>query len=155
LNAGDEFLQIDDTKVVDAEIEIPQGDISLVKPGAKVRLRPWSEGNGEIVGSVTAVAPSAMDKVHNEIFATKRRIRNTELVQRPASRERPLVMADADKTRGGGAIRVAASVPNAETLLRSAMTGYAKISGPEMTVGEAYLRLCARFLTVELWSWVP
>jgi hypothetical protein len=49
-------------------------------------------------------------------------------------------------------VRVKASVPNAESLLRPAMTGYAKISGRDMTVWKAYL---IRFFTVELWSWVP
>jgi hypothetical protein len=63
--------------------------------------------------------------------------------------------AVADTAGDKGVIRVEASVPNVETGLRSAMSGYAKISGPEMTVGQAYLRLCMRFLTVELWSWVP
>jgi hypothetical protein len=50
---------------------------------------------------------------------------------------------------------VEASIPNSEMSLRSGMTGYAKISGPAMSVREAYLRLGIRFLTVELWSWAP
>src|SRR5262249_15609159 len=60
-NAGDEFLRIDDTRVVEVDIGIPQGDIALVKVGAKVWLRPWSEGDREIVGEVTEVAPTALD----------------------------------------------------------------------------------------------
>jgi RND family efflux transporter MFP subunit len=119
LNAGDEFLQIDDTSVVEAEIEIPEGDIALVKPGAKVRLRPWS-GSQELVGHITALAPTALDKTDKSV------------------------------------IRVKASVPNEEMLLRPlATTGYAKINGVGMTIGEAYFRLFNRFLTVEIWSWVP
>jgi hypothetical protein len=51
---------------------------------------------------------------------------------------------------------VKASVPNEEMLLRPlATTGYAKINGLGMTIGEAYFRLFNRFLTVEIWSWVP
>ena len=56
LNAGDVFLQIDDTRVVEAEIEIPQNDIALIKPGAKVWMRPWSERHREIVGRVIELA---------------------------------------------------------------------------------------------------
>jgi RND family efflux transporter MFP subunit len=119
LKAGDQFLQVDDTRVVEAEIEIPQNDVALAKPGARVQLRPWSARDEEIVGYVTELAPTALDKTRNSI------------------------------------VRVKASVPNAEMLLRPGMTGYAKIRGLEMTVREAYLRLCVRVLTVELWSWVP
>src|SRR5208282_210371 len=67
LNAGEKFLQIDDTKVVEAEIEISQDDIALIKPGAKVRLRPWSERDREIVGRVTDVAPTSLDKADNSV----------------------------------------------------------------------------------------
>jgi multidrug efflux pump subunit AcrA (membrane-fusion protein) len=80
---------------------------------------------------------------------------NADPSLRPAMSRNDLARTVADKTDNSGVVRVKASVPNAGTLLRPAMTGYAKISGPEMTIGRAYLRLCIRFLTVELWSWVP
>ena len=119
LNAGDKFLQIDDTRIVEAEIAIPQNDIALVKSGARVRLRPWSERHREIIARVTRLAPTALDQTQNSVVV------------------------------------VQASIPNPEALLRPAMTGYAKISGPEIRLWEAYFRLCIRFFTVELWSWVP
>jgi multidrug efflux pump subunit AcrA (membrane-fusion protein) len=187
LNAGDRFLQIDNTSVVEAEIEIPQGDIALVKTGVKVRLRPWSETNREIVGRVTAIAIAAVDRADDGAIHAKRSLPNNAALwhaalteQQPTSRadiggverqrasitdmetgvpvrrtERRPPAALADNIKSDGFIRVEASIPNSEAELRDAMTGYAKISGPEMTVGEAYLRLGMRFLTVELWSWVP
>jgi len=191
LNAGDNFLRIDNTKVVEAEIEIPQGDISLVKPGDQVRLRPWSESNREIVGRVTAIAAAAADSVDDGITHRRKRLRDGATFQRAATIEQQSISTGPARSRNSGiiregasapdrptrlfgtmterqpagafgdtagdsgVIRVEASVPNVETGLRSAMSGYAKIRGPEMTVGQAYLRLCMRFLTVELWSWVP
>ena len=186
LHAGDKFLQIDNTKVVKAEIAIPQSDVSLVKPGDKVRLRPWSEGSREIEGHVTAIAAAA-DSAGDGVTRRRRRLVEGESFQRAATIEQQAISATpemrgnnssvardgtpvaerfgamtehrpagsvADSTENG-VIRVEASVSNVETGLRTAMSGYAKISGPEMTVGQAYLRLFLRFLTVELWSWVP
>lgn len=188
LNAGDRFLQIDNTTIVEAEIEIPQADIGLVKTGVKVRLRPWSETNREIVGRVTALAAAALEGADDGVIRGNRSLRNNAALRHAAFTEpqptsstarradiggvgrQGATVADmetvrrterrphatlADNVSNGGVIRVEASFPNGEAELRGAMTGYAKISGPEMTVGEAYLRLAMRFLTVELWSWVP
>lgn len=186
LNAGEKFLQIDDTRVVEAEIKIPQSDIALVKPGAKVRLRPWSQRDGEIVGRVTEVASigsaeperrSAADTaLRTERFsrpvtgnygvpaATGYRADDELLnAEEPSLRERALrrlaattqESSAADQADDSSVVRVKATVPNATILLRPAMTGYAKISGPEMPLGGAFLRLCVRFFTVELWSLVP
>ena len=187
LNAGDKLLQIDDTDVVEAEIEIPQGDVALVKPGARVRLRPWSKRDQEIVGRVTSVFPNTGEE--SGAAATADQSTANGGSEPPAdmpSRARVPILADDDNDIGrrdepapnvrmprqraiaarqpasaaansdvSTVARVNASFPNAEMLLRPEMTGYAKISGPDMTLGQAYLRLCVRFFTVEIWSWVP
>jgi hypothetical protein len=162
LNVGDEFLQIDDTRAVEVEIKIPQFDIALVKAGAKVWLRPWSTAGREIAGEVTEVAPTALDKGEEPTAAAKTRReqvrgatdngdgREPSLRPVPARRE-----PDSHKGDDDGLVQVKASIPSAGRLLRPSMTGYAKISGAEMMVGEAYFRLCRRFLTVQLWAWVP
>lgn len=154
LTAGDNFLQIDDTSAVEAEIEISQQDIALIKPGAKVRLRPWSERD-EIVGHVTEVAPSALDKVDNHASGEKAPLRRLGGFLRTAMTKTEPAPTAENTAGNSGVIRVRASVPNAGTRLRPAMGGYAKINGPQVTVGEAYLRFCIRLLTVELWSWIP
>jgi multidrug efflux pump subunit AcrA (membrane-fusion protein) len=189
LNAGDKFLQIDDTKVVEAEIEIPQGDIGLIKPGAMVQLRPWSERDREIFGHVIAVAatasgttdenvtgmdestqktarllrrrmvknesaPNALDRTNNVFMGMDEPALGVDALPHRAMARDELAPAAGDKTAIDVG-RVTASVPNGGMLLRPGMSGYAKIAGADMTVGEAYLRLCIRFFAVELWSWVP
>jgi multidrug efflux pump subunit AcrA (membrane-fusion protein) len=155
LNAGDKFVQIDDTKIVEAELEIAQDDIALVKPGAKVRLRPWSDEGRELVGCVSGIAPSVLDEPNRNDIRETHRPRNaeTQFAQETISRQPSGTGVDRSDNRG--VIRVKASVPNAGGWLRGGMGGYAKISGPQMTVGEAYFRLLRRFLTVQLWSFVP
>jgi multidrug efflux pump subunit AcrA (membrane-fusion protein) len=190
LNAGDQFLQIDNTNVVKAEIEIAQGDIALVKTGVQVRLRPWAEANREIVGRVTAIAAAAVNRADNGVMRGTRSLPNDAALWHPLTGQQSTTFAAKKADIGGverqrasitdmetggpirrtahrlpapladnigtrGVILVEASVPNSEPELRGAMTGYAKITGPEMTVGEAYFRLAMRFVTVELWSWVP
>lgn len=190
LNTGDKFLQIDNSKVVEATIDIPQTDVDLVKTGAKVRLRPWSETNREIVGRVTAVAAAAVERGDDGTVRSKRPRGNRAGLWRAAMIEQrrtegtvevrddrgvkrtKALSAEEDMARGGeietspaartpdkvgsgGFLRVTAALSDVGAGLRGGMTGYAKISGPEMTMGEAWLRLGERFLTVELWSWVP
>ena len=55
----------------------------------------------------------------------------------------------------GRAIRVTAEFDNSDGVLRSGMTGYAKIEGEEMRVWEAYLRSIRHFFQIEVWSWIP
>ena len=187
LTDGDKFLQIDDNRVVEAEIQIPQDDIALITTGAKVRLRPWAEKDREIVGRVTNVAPASLDKADNAGIGAEESAADTGTAPRAARHEWAATVAEEDngtvgvdelapkgatlrrragtghelartgveKTDNSGVIAVKASVSDTGMLLRPAMTGYAKISGADMTVGEAYLRLCSRFFTVELWSWIP
>jgi hypothetical protein len=162
LNVGDEFLQIDDTSIVEVEIGIPQGDIALVKVGAKVWLRPWSEGEREIIGEVTEVAPTGSGLRGGGQRPLTVPVQNAtdngddpEPSLRPATTKREPAQTATHNVENDDLVRVKASVPSTGRLLRPGMTGYAKISGADVTVGEAYLRLCRRFLTVELWSLVP
>ncbi len=55
----------------------------------------------------------------------------------------------------GRIVRATAVFPNSDGLLRSSMTGWAKIEGSEMLVWEAYLRTIVRFAKIDVWSWIP
>jgi multidrug efflux pump subunit AcrA (membrane-fusion protein) len=112
LNAGDDFLQIDDAKVVEAEIGIAEDDIALVQPGAQVRLRPWSEGNREIVGRVTAIAPTAWNKPDNKVIGGHDALRNAGVL--PRSARIADEADDLDNTEPSNIVRVNASSANAD-----------------------------------------
>jgi multidrug resistance efflux pump len=119
LETGDEFLQLDDTRVVQAQIDMPETDISLIRPGDRVRVKAWGYTDREIPGTVTEVSPAAETRDYGQV------------------------------------VRVKASIPNTDAILRPGMSGYAKVEGLEMRVGAAYLRFLVRFFTVEVWSWIP
>ena len=50
---------------------------------------------------------------------------------------------------------VTTEVPNPEGLLRSGMTGFAKIDGGSKPVIAAFTRMFVRFFQIEIWSWIP
>lgn len=55
----------------------------------------------------------------------------------------------------GRIVRATAVFPNPDGLLRSSMTGWAKIEGDEMLAWQAYLRTIVRFVKIDVWSWIP
>lgn len=55
----------------------------------------------------------------------------------------------------GTIVEVESLLDNAEGLLRSGMTGHAKIEGREMFVIQAFTRALVRFVLIEVWSWLP
>ena len=57
---------------------------------------------------------------------------------------------DSDKV-----IRVLSEFPDTNGLLRTDMTGYAKIHGNWMPLGVAFTRWLMRLVLVEIWSWIP
>jgi hypothetical protein len=52
-------------------------------------------------------------------------------------------------------VRVIVDIPNAEKMLKSSMTGYAKIAGSTKPAIVAFTRPIVRFIQVEVWSWLP
>ncbi len=55
----------------------------------------------------------------------------------------------------GKAVKVIATLENDANALKSGMTGYAKVSGDTLMVWQVLTRAIYRFITVEMWAWVP
>ena len=113
------FAELEDNRVAQVEIDLPESDIGEIQLGNQVRVKAWQESDLEIIGAVVAIAPVA------------------------------------EKRDYGKVIRVKTMLPNEDGALRSGMTGFAKIEGPEMPVWEAYTRMLVRFFRIEFWSWIP
>ena len=63
--------------------------------------------------------------------------------------------AAADTTTAGKMVTVTSQMDNPEGMLRSGLTGYAKIRGEETIVAIAFTKALVRFVRVEIWSWLP
>lgn len=119
IDKGQSFATVEDTSNVTVEIQVPETDISYVKEGAAVRVRPVAFSDRIYEGKVTVI---------------DRNVTNESL---------------------GTVVKVIAIVPNPEGDLRTGMTGYAKIAGLSMPVWKAFTLAVQRFVTVQVWSWIP
>jgi multidrug resistance efflux pump len=77
LKTGDTFVEIEDTGVVLAEIEVPESDIALVSLGGEVRIRSWGFSDRIVSGSVAAVSPMAEEREYGRIVRVKAEVANT------------------------------------------------------------------------------
>ncbi|WP_139312808.1 HlyD family efflux transporter periplasmic adaptor subunit [Acuticoccus yangtzensis] len=84
MEMGQEFLTLEDTRVVEAQIDMPETDITLIAPGDKVRLKAWSDMDREVDGEVTEVAPAAESRDYGTVVRVRATIPNEEGHLRPA-----------------------------------------------------------------------
>lgn len=142
LGVGDLLAVIEDAQTIIAEIEVPEENVGEVSIGARVKLKTWALPNTTFIGHVMAIAPVAYEK-------TKGR------VERSLS-ERELLLAQSEtRKKEGMVIRVLSELDNSDGLLKTEMTGYAKIECERKPLGIVYTRWLARLLFVEVWSWIP
>lgn len=75
---GDLLLQIEDSRLMRAEIEVPETDILAVRAGAGVRLRLWGESVETLDGRVAAMAPVAEKREFGSVVRVLSDIPNGE-----------------------------------------------------------------------------
>jgi multidrug resistance efflux pump len=61
----------------------------------------------------------------------------------------------AKEESNGNFIKVLVEIPNGDGLLKSGMSGYAKIDGKIKPLGVVIFRPIIRFVEIEVWSWIP
>jgi putative peptide zinc metalloprotease protein len=140
LDVGDLLGVIENARITIAEIEVPENDITQVKVGARVKLKTWALPTKTFTGKVTEIAPVGYDQNRHRVerALTEREFRSMQIIQ------------DSDKV-----IRVLSEFPDTDGLLRTDMSGYAKIRGKWMPLGVAFTRWLMRLVLVEIWSWIP
>jgi multidrug resistance efflux pump len=126
---GTLVFTVEDHKVLQADVQVPETDIDNVQLGGPVRLRFWGNPEKTFPGTAISIAPAG---------------------QTPAS-------ASPQTPQGGmsNVIRVRALVPNPDGQLHTNTDGYAKIAGAHMPTWQAFGQIIMRFFLVEIWSWVP
>ncbi len=119
LAEGALFAELENSRELEATIEVPETDILDVRVGDLARFKLWSDSQRLRVGEVVGVAPIAEERDFGRV------------------------------------VRVTTRLDNADGSLRSGLTGYAKIAVGEKPVWDAFGRLLIRFVTIEMWSWIP
>jgi multidrug resistance efflux pump len=142
LNQGELFAVVEDARTLVVEIEVPEKEAGEIKKGAQVKLRTWAYPNKVFETSVSRIAPVAYEKSKGKI-------------ERSYSEREWLIEQDETIREKGKVIRVLCELNNADGLLKTDMTGYAKIETSSRPVAVAFSRWLMRFLFVEVWSWIP
>jgi multidrug resistance efflux pump len=120
---GDLLAKVHELKTVTAEIAVSEKEISDVRVGQKVLLKARAFPQQSFEGTVTSIAPT---------------------VSKPKEKE----LATTEKT-----ILVTTQLDNASLLLKSEMTGTAKIFCGDRRIVDIVTRRLARYVRVEFWSW--
>jgi multidrug resistance efflux pump len=142
LKEGDLFAVVENAKTIIAEIEVPEEDVAEINIGSSVRLRTWVYPSTSFKGKIVAVAPVAYEKSRGRIERTYT--------------EQELILEQNETLKGEGkVVRVLSELPNEDGLLKTDMTGYAKIDCGVKPVCIAFTRWLVRFIMVEVWSWIP
>lgn len=142
LTPGELIAVVEDARTLVAEIEVPEKDIEEVKIGAEVKLRTWASPMTVYSGRVKAIGAAAYEKSRGRI-------------ERAYSDRDWLIEQNETIREKGKVVRVLSEVDNPKGVLKTDMTGYAKIESTWQPVGIAYSRWLVRFLFVEVWSWIP
>jgi putative peptide zinc metalloprotease protein len=142
LVVGDLFAVVEDPQAIIAEIEVPEEDIGEVKIGANVKLKMWYYPTKTFKGKVITIGPTAYEKSLGRVERT--------LSEKEWLFERKSIFREEGKV-----VRVLSKLPNEEGLLKTDMTGYAKIETSNKPVIVAFTRWLVRFVLVEIWSWIP
>jgi multidrug resistance efflux pump len=142
LGVGDLFAVAEDARTIIAEIEVPEEDVGEVRIGARVKLKTWVYPGTTFIGHVTAIAPVAYEKSRHRV---ERALSENEwrIEQKEILREK------------GKVVRLLSELPNPDGLLKTDMTGYAKIECGWKPLGIAFTRWAVRFFMIEVWSWIP
>lgn len=141
-SVGDLFAVVENTDCVIAEIEVFEEDIGEVQIGASTKLRTWAFPNTLFEGKVMSIAPVAYEKskgrLDRALSEREWRIEQKEILRKE-----------------GKVIRVLSDLQNTNGMLKTDMTGYAKIECARRSLGIAFTRWLVRFIFVEVWSWIP
>jgi putative peptide zinc metalloprotease protein len=140
LKQGDTFAIAADNRDLLGEMEVPEAVVDKLFSNRKVEVKLWARQGKSFSGKIIEIEPAANP--------------NTETSQTLISSS----TGDQEQTlqeSAGKIVRVLVKVNDPKGFAKPGMTGYAKIDGETMPVFEVFSRSIVRFVTIEMWSWLP
>jgi len=138
----DLLVQIEDARTIRAEVEVPEEEVTSVRLGAEVVVAPWAFHDATFKGTVVSIAPVA---------ATNSAENSTATLQGPTQGASQVAMSGSTER----VVRVITEIPNPDGLLKTDMTGYAKIATGRRPVWDVLFRPIIRWFKVQVWYWIP
>jgi putative peptide zinc metalloprotease protein len=139
----DLVIEIEDARIIRAEVQMPEEYVADVRVGADVELVAWTFSDRSFHGQVVSIAPVAATNSTDAGGATVLggQTQGTTQISIASSSER--------------SVRVITEIPNPDGILKSDLTGYAKIATSDRPVWDVLLRPIIRWFSVEFWYWIP
>jgi len=138
----DLVVQIEDPRVIQAEVEVPEEDAASVRIGAAVKVVPWSYHRMTFLGRAVSIAPVATSNAADS---------STAMVHGQTQGTAQVSMSNSTYK----VVRVISEIPNPEGLLKTDMSGYAKIETENRPVWDVLFRPIIRWVMVQVWYWIP
>ena len=138
---GDVVATVEDTSRCIVRIALPEDYAGELQTNARVRIRPWSQSARILEGRITEVLPVVVEKSEDEMKEARQ--------QQESGMVRNMDMP------GELVVPVLAEIENEGGLLKTDMTGYAKIDAGAHSLGYALFHPIIRFFRVRVWSWIP
>ena len=132
LKQGQTFAVAEDDRSIRGEVRVAEYNVGEFALGASVEIKLLAYPNRPFIGKVVSIEPAA----------------SAENAPSTTIKEPTANITDRF-------VRVIVDIPNREEILKSSMTGYAKITGSTKPVIVAFTRPIIRFIQVEIWSWLP
>jgi putative peptide zinc metalloprotease protein len=140
LQQGDTFAEAElargDRMLV--RVQVPEIMVDQLTNHSAVEVKLLAYPNQPFSGKVSAIQPSA---------------KPMKTVERQAERSGDTLTER--ENNSGRVVEVLVDVEDPYNRLKPGMTGYAKIDGERMPVSIVFTRAIWRFITVEVWSWLP
>src|SRR6267143_549336 len=136
VNKGDLIAEVHELNIITAEIAVPEKEIGDVRVGQSVFVKVRAYPEQTFSGAVTSIATT----VNGSSKATA--------VGATPSAATPQSTTETERT-----ILVSTELDNTSHLLKSEMTGKAKIYCGGRSIFDLIVRRLARTIRVELWSW--
>jgi multidrug resistance efflux pump len=134
LKKGETFAVVEEERNIRGEVRIAEYNVEEVAVGAVAEVKLLAYPNKPFIGKVVSIEPVA----------------STETASSTPLKEKESTPQITDRF-----VRVIVDIPNTDKILKSSMTGYAKIEGSRQPLVVAFTRPIVRFIQVEVWSWLP
>jgi putative peptide zinc metalloprotease protein len=140
LQKGDTFaIAVDNIELL-GEVLVPEFEADKLAPDKKVEIKLFAAQGESITGKVMLIQSAA---VTNETTG------QTNYDGQTGKDVKQI------KETSGKVVKVIVKINKPQGIAKSGMTGYAKIEGETMPVIAVFTRALVRFVTVEIWSWLP
>jgi multidrug resistance efflux pump len=140
LEKGDTFATVENSRNIYGEIQIPEYEVGEIISEGKAEVKLAAYPNEPLVGRVVSIEPVTS----NDDSSSKTSVNQTSGTT-----------LESTNATSGQVVKVVVEFPKTDRILKSGMSGYAKIEGKTMPIIVAFTRPIVRFIQIELWSWIP